>query len=210
MKLRNCWGERKIIPAVRKAEDLEAACRSESPAIFLLTGDLLTAEDYVGQALRAGKKVFLHVDFIMGLGGDPIVMKYIARKVGPTVIISSKSHFVKHAKKNGLLAIQRIFLIDTSALEHGIQNIEQSEPDAVEIMPGLIPRVIRELRTSISLPIIAGGLIQDFKEIDVALEAGASAVSMGNKQLWSRPMLHVSSRLTDNSSTVNFGITKEG
>lgn len=182
--LQECWETRKLIPAVRKEEDLKAACQSEWPVIFLLIGDLLTVQDYVVQALNAGKKVFLHVDFIMGLGGDPIVMKYIAEKVRPTGIISTKSHFVKHAKKNGLMAIQRIFLIDTSALEHGIENVRQSGPDAVEIMPGLIPRVIRELRKNVSLPIIAGGLIRDHSEIKLALEAGASAVSMGSRKLW--------------------------
>ncbi|MFD0676378.1 MULTISPECIES: glycerol-3-phosphate responsive antiterminator [unclassified Paenibacillus] len=182
--LHNYWGTRKIIPAVRKPEDLQAACRGDWPAVFLLIGDLFTVEDYVSRALRAGKNVFLHVDFITGLGGDPIVMKYIAERVRPTGIISTKSHFIKHAKKNGLLAIQRLFLIDTSALEHGIHNIEQSEPDAVEIMPGLIPSVITRLKDTISLPIIAGGLIQEPSEIEIALQAGASAVSMGSKRLW--------------------------
>lgn len=182
--LYECWASQKIIPAVRTPEDLQAACQSEWPAVFLLTGDLLTVENYVGQLLRAGKLVFLHVDFITGLGGDPIVMKFIAEKVRPTGIISTKSHFVKHAKKNGLMAIQRIFLIDTSALEHGIQNIEQSGPDAVEVMPALIPRVIRDLKSRISLPIIAGGLIRDRSEIDTALQAGAVAVSMGDKRVW--------------------------
>lgn len=179
------WAEKRIIPAVRTPEDLEEACGSEWPAVFLLIGDLLTVENYVGQALKAGKQVFLHADFIMGLGGDPIVMKFLAEKVRPTGIISTKSHFVKHAKRNGLMAIQRLFLIDTAALDHGIQNIEQSLPDAVEIMPGLIPRVIRELKSRISVPIIAGGLIRDRSEIETALEAGAMAVSMGDKKLWS-------------------------
>ncbi|WP_159881032.1 glycerol-3-phosphate responsive antiterminator [Paenibacillus puerhi] len=182
--LHDYWGTRRIIPAVRKAEDLQAACRSDCPVVFLLIGDLLTMDNYVGQVLRAGKKAFLHVDFIGGLSGDPIVMKYIGERLRPTGIISTKSHFVKHAKKNGLLAIQRLFLIDTSALEQGIHNIEQSEPDAVEIMPGLIPRAITQLRERTSLPIIAGGLIQEPSEINTALQAGASAVSMGNRQLW--------------------------
>jgi glycerol uptake operon antiterminator len=178
------WGPKRIIPAVRKVEDLQAACRSDSPVVFLLIGDLLTVEDYINQVLQAGKKIFLHVDFITGLGGDPIVMKFVAERLRPTGIISTKSHFVKHAKKNGLMAIQRIFLIDTSALEHGIHNIEQSGPDAVEIMPGLIPRVITKLCDTISIPIIAGGLIHDHSEITTALQAGASAVSMGSKRLW--------------------------
>lgn len=177
-------GGRTIIPAVRKPEDLAAACRSDWPILFLLTGDLFTVEDYVGQALRSGKKVFLHVDFIAGLGNDAVAMEYIAGKVNPTGIISTKSHMVKQAKKCGLQAIQRLFLIDTSALEHGIHTVQQNRPDALEVMPGLIPRVITELSTGTSLPIIAGGLIKDHDEIETALRAGASAVSMGNKNLW--------------------------
>ncbi|MDI4648658.1 glycerol-3-phosphate responsive antiterminator [Cohnella hashimotonis] len=182
--LHDYWGDKRIIPAVRKPEDLQAACRGDWPAVFLLIGDLLTVDDYVAQVTRAGKKVFLHVDFINGLGGDPIVMRYIADRVKPTGIISTKSHFIKQAKKNGLLAIQRLFLIDTSALEHSVQNIVQNEPDAAEIMPGLLPSVISRLKERISLPIIAGGLIQNHDEIETALRAGASAVSMGSRHLW--------------------------
>lgn len=182
--LHHYWGPHQVIPAVRRVEDLQEACQSEGPVVFLLIGDLFTAGDYVNQVRSAGKKVFLHVDFIAGLSSDPIVMKFIAERLRPTGIISTKSHFIKHAKKNGLLAIQRLFLIDTSALEHGIHNMEQSDPDAVEIMPGLIPRVITQLKQRISIPIIAGGLIQERSEIELALSAGASGVSMGNKALW--------------------------
>ncbi|MEC0172495.1 glycerol-3-phosphate responsive antiterminator [Paenibacillus graminis] len=177
-------GNHRIIPAVRKAEDLQKACDSEWPMIFLLIGDLFTVKQYVRQGLEAGKKVFLHVDFIGGLGSDPLVVKYIAEKIGPTGIISTKNHMVKQAKKSGLLAIQRLFLIDTSALEHGINNVRQNESDALEVMPGLIPRVITELSSSTSRPIIAGGLIKDHQEIQTALQAGASAVSMGSPELW--------------------------
>ncbi|QJD84975.1 glycerol-3-phosphate responsive antiterminator [Cohnella herbarum] len=182
--LHDYWGPKRIIPAVRKTADLQTACNSEWPVVFLLIGDLFTVEEYVSQVLRARKKVFLHVDFINGLGSDPIVIKFIAERIKPTGIISTKSHFVKQAKKSGLIAIQRMFLIDNSALDQGIQNIEQSCPDAVEIMPGLIPRVITKLRDTLPQPIIAGGLIQDHAEIEIALQAGASAVSMGSKHLW--------------------------
>jgi len=178
------FGPGRRVAAVRKPEHLPAALNIDWPIVFLLIGDLFTAEEYVAQARRAGKTVFLHVDFIAGLGGDPVALKFVAERIKPHGIISTKSHFVKHAKKYGMLAIQRLFIIDTSALEQGIHNIRQSEPDAVEIMPGLIPRVISELRATVSAPIIAGGLIQDNAEIETALKAGASAVSMGNRKLW--------------------------
>lgn len=186
LNMHQYWGASKLIATVRRKEDMEAGCQSSCPVLFLLTGDLFTAEEYVAQGLEAGKKVFLHVDFMAGLGADPVALRFVAERIRPTGIISTKSHVVKNAKKHGLLAIQRIFLIDTSALEQGIHNIRQSEPDAVEIMPGLIPRVIKELACSISLPIIAGGLIKEQAEIEAALQAGASAVSMGDKRLWPR------------------------
>jgi len=178
------FGPDKRVAAVRKPEHLPAALGVDWPVVFLLIGDLFTAEDYVARAKSAGKKVFLHVDFIAGLGGDPVAMKFVAERIKPDGIISTKSHFVKNAKKYGMLAIQRLFIIDTSALEQGIHNIRQSEPDAVEIMPGLIPRVISELRAAVSVPIIVGGLIREQSEIETALRAGASAVSMGSRQLW--------------------------
>ncbi|CAH0121320.1 Glycerol uptake operon antiterminator regulatory protein [Paenibacillus sp. CECT 9249] len=194
-------GSSPIIPAVRKPEDLQAACASDRPVVFLLTGDLFTVGDYTNQAIAAGKKVFLHVDFIGGLGNDTIVMKYIAERVRPAGIISTKQHFVKQAKKCGLAAIQRLFLIDTSALHQGITNVLQSEPDAVEIMPGLIPRVIRELSEHLPIPIIAGGLIKEEEEIRAALEAGASAVSMGNKSLWESGIVRQQARKINTALT---------
>jgi glycerol uptake operon antiterminator len=178
------FGAQRRIAAVRKPEHLQAALSNDWPVVFLLIGDLFTSEEYVARAKSAGKTVFLHVDFIAGLGGDPVALRFVAERIKPHGIISTKSHFVKHAKKYGMLAIQRLFIIDTSALEQGIHNIRQSEPDAVEIMPGLIPRVIAELRATVSVPIIAGGLIQDETEIETAHRAGASAVSMGNRKLW--------------------------
>ncbi|MNI99461.1 Glycerol-3-phosphate responsive antiterminator [compost metagenome] len=62
--------------------------------------------------------------------------------------------------------------------------IRQNQPDAIEVMPGLIPRVIRELRQELDTPIIAGGLIKHPEEVEAALNAGALAVSAGNKGLW--------------------------
>lgn len=177
-------GPRRIIAAVRHSEDLKLACASDLPVVFLLVGDLFTVQDYVKQVLDSGKKVFLHVDFIAGLGSDPIIIKYLAEKVRPTGIISTKTHLIKHAKKNGLAAVQRLFLIDSAALENGIANVQQSAPDAVEIMPGLIPRVITEVSERLSVPVIAGGLIHHHEEIETALQAGAAAVSMGSRALW--------------------------
>jgi glycerol uptake operon antiterminator len=51
-------------------------------------------------------------------------------------------------------------------------------------MPGIMPRIIREMTNMTPLPIIAGGLVGNQREIDDGLEAGALAVSVGTPDLW--------------------------
>ncbi|WP_040949515.1 glycerol-3-phosphate responsive antiterminator [Gorillibacterium massiliense] len=183
-KLQTLLGGKRVIPSVLKAEDIKTACKSGLPVIFLLSGDLFTIGDYVTEMIRAGKMVFIHIDFIAGFGNDSIIVKYVAERIKPTGIISTKGHLIKQAKKCGLTAIQRMFLIDSAALEHGLSTIRQNQPDAIEVMPGLIPRVIRELHQELDIPIIAGGLVKYPEEIELALNAGAMAVSTGDKSLW--------------------------
>ncbi len=62
--------------------------------------------------------------------------------------------------------------------------IAASRPDAIEVLPGVIPKVIEDLTERSDLPIIAGGLISDKEEVMRALEAGSLAVSGGNTELW--------------------------
>jgi glycerol uptake operon antiterminator len=66
-------------------------------------------------------------------------------------------------------------------------NIEKQLPldyaDAVEILPGVIPRVIRRIVKIINKPVIAGGLVVDKEDVRRALEAGAVSVSSSNMEL---------------------------
>ena len=57
-------------------------------------------------------------------------------------------------------------------------------PDMMEIMPGVVPKIIEKFKASVNIPIIAGGLIETKKEILDALKAGASSISTSNNKLW--------------------------
>ncbi|TVY09730.1 glycerol-3-phosphate responsive antiterminator [Paenibacillus cremeus] len=176
--------EHQTIAAVQREEDLAQALKSQANVIFLLTGSIFNIKDLVDQTKEAGKAVFLHMEFIEGIAADRKGVSYVAKRVFPTGIISTKSNLIRTAKEEGLMAIQRIFLIDRSAVQRGIKSVEQSQPDAIEVMPGLMPRIIREMTNMTPLPIIAGGLVSYQEEIDEALRAGALAVSVGNDKLW--------------------------
>ena len=54
----------------------------------------------------------------------------------------------------------------------------------VEIMPGIVPKALKEIRSYTRTPIIAGGLISDKKDIMAAFEAGADAISTTRNELW--------------------------
>ena len=54
----------------------------------------------------------------------------------------------------------------------------------IEIMPGIAYKAIKSLRSTLSLPIIAGGLIDTVEEIENATSSGAAAISTGKMELW--------------------------
>lgn len=176
--------ESQIIASVKSEADLEMALKSNVNIVFLLTGNLLSAERYILQLKEAGKHVFLHLDFIEGLSNSRSAVNFIAEAWKPTGIITTKGNMVKFAKEMNLMTIQRIFLLDRSALYKGIEMVRSCSPDAVEIMPGIIPKIVDQLASELPYPIIAGGLISELQEVHDALRAGALAVSSGNPNMW--------------------------
>lgn len=68
------------------------------------------------------------------------------------------------------------------------QNVEKIKelchPDFVEILPGVMPKIIRRIASEIGIPVIAGGLITDKDDIVQALSNGAVAISSTNEDVW--------------------------
>ena len=54
----------------------------------------------------------------------------------------------------------------------------------IEILPGLMPKVIRKICSQSRIPVIAGGLITDKEDIMAALGAGAISISTTNQKVW--------------------------
>lgn len=173
-----------VLPAVRRMKDFEKALQTDQDAIVLLETRISQLKSLVSYARRASKSVLLHVDLVQGLRTDEYAMEFLIREVKPDGILSTRGNVIKHAKKHGLLAIQRIFLLDSIALEHNVELTRKLQPDCVEVLPGLIPSMIEHIHKQTGLPIIAGGLIKTKDDIDMALRAGAVAVSTSDKHLW--------------------------
>lgn len=176
--------EHQTIAAVQRQEDLELALSGRVNVVFLLSATIFNAKELVERVKAAGKHVFVHLEFLEGIAPDRSGVAYVAERIQPTGIISTRSNLIRFAKDMNLKAIQRLFLIDRNAVTKGIKAVEMSSPDAIEVMPGIMPRIIREMTELTPLPIIAGGLVGTQQEIDEALEAGALAVSVGTPDFW--------------------------
>ena len=173
-----------VIAAVKDETGLKECLYSESQIIFLLFGDICSVGRYVEIAKSAGKMVFVHMDLINGLGNKEVAVAFIREHTGVDGIISTKPQLVKRAKELGLFGILRIFVIDSMAFGNIEKQCASLVPDAVEILPGLMPKIIKKLCSTVNVPIIAGGLISDKEDVMNALTAGAVAISVTNQRVW--------------------------
>lgn len=174
-----------IIAAVRNERELEAARNSRIKMIFYLSPNILTLEENVKAVHAAGKKIFLHMDLAEGIGKDKPGLVYV-KQLGVDGIISTRVNIIKAAREAGLFTVQRFFIVDSQSVATSLESIKASKPDMIEVMPGIVTKVIADLKADLNIPIIAGGLIETRREIEEAIHSGASAVSTGKQELWGR------------------------
>ncbi len=176
--------ENPVIAAVKDEEGLKKSLESDCAAVFILYGDLLSIGSIVSRIKSAAKLAIVHLDLIDGLAPKDAAVDFIAKSAAADGIISTKPSVVHRAKSCGLLAIQRFFVLDSIALSSISRQPSLGYADAVEVLPGLMPKIIRRLVKTIDKPVIAGGLISDKEDIVAALEAGAVAISSTNHSTW--------------------------
>lgn len=174
-----------VIAGVKSVDDAVKAVEKQVEILFFLTGTLFDLRELVQRDLTPRPLIFAHVDLLQGIGKDQWGMRFLAQDVGVDGILTTRSHLIKSAKKEGLLAIQRLFVLDSEALKTGLSIVSSSEPDAVEILPALIlPHIHQRLPVSDLPPIIAGGLIETVDELKAILKTPARAVSTSRQELW--------------------------
>lgn len=177
--------QKPIIAAVKDLEKLDLALESNCNIIFLLSGNIFNLEQIVKKVKEKGKMIFIHVDLVDGFSRDVTALKYIHEKINPDGIVSTRNTQLRSAKELGLLTVQRLFILDSLSLDTTVKTSAIIKPDAVEIMPGIMPRITKQLCSKLSVPIIAGGLISEKEDIEKALESGALGVSTTCSDLWS-------------------------
>lgn len=174
---------KKVIAAVRNEAEFQEALNSAVEIVFHLMPNILTLKKDADKAHAVGKKMFIHIDFAEGVGKDKYGILY-TKAAGVDGIISTRVNIIKLARESGVFTVQRFFIVDSRSVDTTVESLKASKADMIEVMPGIVPKVIKKLKDTVDTPIIAGGLIENNSEIDFCIEAGAAAVSTGFKELW--------------------------
>ena len=173
-----------IIPAIKDAESLEQCLKSDDCVIFVLFGDICNIAEIVERIKAEGKLAMVHMDLIAGLGSKEVSVDYIKERTKADGIITTKPMLAKHARELGLATVLRFFIIDSMALSNLSKQTREARPDCIEVLPGVMPKIIRKITGENKTPLIAGGLISDKEDVCNALDAGAVAVSSTNAKIW--------------------------
>ncbi|KYH29515.1 MULTISPECIES: glycerol-3-phosphate responsive antiterminator [Clostridium] len=173
-----------IIAAIKDEHQLQRAIESPCEIIFVLKSDIFNIRSIVGKIRASGKGVYIHVDLIEGLAKDALALKYIHENINPDGIITTKTSLVRASKNLDIFVIQRFFVLDHLSLNTGIHSIESIKPNAVEILPGIMPKVTKIFTNKTNVPVITGGLIMDKEDVMNSLKSGAIAISTSKEEIW--------------------------
>lgn len=182
--LETILAENPIIAAVKDDDGLEKALLTDCRVIFLLYGNVCNVGELVERIKSADRLAMVHIDLIDGLSSKDVAVAFLRQNTRADGVISTKPSLVKSAKEQGLLAVQRFFLLDSLALANFQKYAEMNTADMIEILPATMPKIIRKITADSRLPIIAGGLISDKEDVMLALQNGATAVSSTNYEVW--------------------------
>lgn len=183
-RLQELLMESPVIAAVKDELGMRRALDSECQVLFLLDGTILNVGDLVERAHRRGKACFVHIDLVEGFSNREIAVDGLLKLCRPDGIISTRLPIIRRAQQLGLLAVQRVFLLDSMSLENLLGQLPTNPADYLEILPGILPGVIREIAAVTQIPIIAGGLIRDKQDVIQAIQAGVVGVSSSSRAVW--------------------------
>ncbi len=183
--LKGYFDKHPVIASIRNEKELNKAIKSDVIMIVIMGGSILNFKRMSEKIKAVDKLVFIHIDLVKGIARDSEGVKYLASNELCDGIISTNGEIVKVAMKEGLMGIQRLFLLDSDAVRTGKQMLRNNKPDALEILPGIAsPYFIENVKQDELRPVIAGGLVRTKKEVSDLKEKGVLAVSTGKEELW--------------------------
>jgi glycerol uptake operon antiterminator len=172
-----------LIPAIKSEAHLNVFLSSQYMYGILLNFTLEDIIHIIPKVHAHQKKIILHLELTKGLSNDEYGAIFAIQNLKIDGIISTKSSVIKICKKRNVIGIFRLFLKDRMALDHNISQLLTIRPSVVEVLP-VMPHYIREIKSKCDSQVITGGLITEQAQIDEAIQAGASSVTVSKLALW--------------------------
>lgn len=173
-----------IMAAINDLDQLETAIDSPCENIFLLTGNIFNLKEIAYKVKSKQKGLYIQIDLIDGFSKDTWGLEYIVKNIYPDGIITTKPNLVKMSKDLGAFIIYRAFINNSISLQKGIQTIKACRPNVVEVLPGIMPKIINKVHMETKIPVVASGLIMDGDDVKLSLDSNAIALSTSNRDIW--------------------------
>jgi glycerol uptake operon antiterminator len=175
----------RIIPAIRGPEYIKAAIASPSVIVWLLYGTPLTLPQIVRQLRSAGKLPVANLDLLTGFAHDGDGIELLAAE-GIAGVVSTRQSVLRAARAQGIITVQRTFLVDSIAVGNITRALQHFQSDAVELLPAAAaPLYVFTLRAAQpKLPVIATGLVTSMRQVEDLFQCGVSSVATSDLSLW--------------------------
>ena len=168
------------VPVVPSMKRLEKFIETDLVVCILQDIHISLLEHMIKTLHDNNKLALVHIDMVHGISSDEHGAEFLCQRLRADGVISSKTRIIETTKKNKKIAIQRMFLIDSKSIERGIETLQKSQPDIVEIMPAIAYKIIPYIKSKISMPLIGGGLLKSKEDILQGLEAGCMAFTVSD------------------------------
>lgn len=174
-----------IIPVFWQYEALNTSKKVCAAVISLQFGSIIDLGEICAKLHNEYKaSVFVHIELIKGLNSDISAVEYV-KQCGADGIISTKPSVIEAAHGVGVVSVLRTFIEDSRSLKRAIDIAKKTIPEALDILPGpVIPEIIGELKSRLTQPIIASGLIKREEQVKQLLNIGCLAISTSHSELW--------------------------
>ena len=179
--------ENPVIMAIKDGKDLRECLKDDyqdNKIVFVLFGNIETIPTIVKKLKAKDKIVFVHENLIEGLSLSHYSPSFIKKYTDADGIITLRAQNAYEARRIGLSTVFRFFLLDSLSYENVKDTIKTTSSDLLEVLPGIMPKMIGEISKRYPTPLVAGGLIRDKSDVIDALNAGAIAVSSSNYAVW--------------------------
>ena len=178
--------ESPIIAAIKSWEGLEKSLKSECKVVFVLFGTICDIDQIVARIKDAGKVAIVHVDMIQGLSTKRVAVDFIAHNTRADGNYQhEKIHWWSARRRWDFMSIREPLLWNSIALDTLKKQIEMVPTGCSrDHAGGDAEEFLRSMREYTDIPLIAGGLLSDKKDVMAAFEAGTDAISATNEAVW--------------------------